>query len=103
MNDVIKNKLIKTAGKSPCRFKVSAVAFSKKGNILGWSYCKHGLDKKAGSIHAERELMSIYGSKISTIVITRTNNSGDILPIKACDVCQKVADKMGIVIKTIEG
>lgn len=103
MNDIIKDKLIKTAIKSPCRFKVSAVAFSKKGNILGWSYCKHNLGKSCGAIHAERELMSRFGSRIQNIIITRTNKSGDVLPIKPCDVCQKVADKMGISIKTVEG
>mgnify|MGYP001071288986 CR=1 FL=1 len=102
MNDVIKDKLIKTASKSPCRFKVSAVAFSKKGNILGWSYCNHGIESNGGSIHAERYLMSKYGRAIHTILITRINKSGKILPIEPCNVCQKVADKMGITIKTVE-
>lgn len=101
MNNVIKDKLVKTASKSICRFKVSAVAFSKKGNILGWSYCKPYIDKNGGSIHAERELISRYGRSIHTIVIARTNRAGKMLPIDACNVCQKVADKMGIIIKTI--
>ncbi len=98
----VEQLLVRTAKKSPCRYKVSAVAFSKKGNILGQAYCKHNLPKDGGGVHAERELMSRYGNNIHSILIMRINKQGDILPIKPCKVCQKIADRKGIVIKSVE-
>ena len=98
----IKKILINKANNSICRYKVSAIAFSRKNNILGICFNGFRFSKYGGGIHAERKLMSMYGKKISYIVICRTNGKGDILPIEPCYVCKKIADKLGIIIKTIE-
>ncbi len=97
----IKEKLLKEAMKSTCTYKVSAIAFTKKGNILGTSYCSHRFNRRGGGIHAEQALMRKYGSRIDTIVIMRVNKNGNILPIDPCEVCAKIADKMNIRIKSI--
>lgn len=99
------------ASHSPCTYKVSGIAFDKKGNILGHATNSHSmnwnvLDKydegRAGTgVHVERKLIARYGSLISTILICRTGRSGEIRPIDPCPVCQKVAKKYGIKIVSV--
>lgn len=98
----IREKLHRTALKSPCTYKVSAIALTKKGNILGYSYCNHRFNRYGGGIHAEQALIKRYGSRIDTILIMTVNKNGGILPIEPCEVCSKLADKLGIKIKSIE-
>lgn len=96
MND----RLIKKAGQSQCQYKIAAIAYSKKGNILGIVFNGSRFSRYGGGIHAERKLMQIYGRSISYIEICRTNGKGSVLPIEPCEVCQKIADKLGIKIKS---
>lgn len=97
----IKNHLVKKACKSACIFKISAIAFDKKGDILGSSVnSKFRLSKGCG-IHAEMALMTQYSGRIKTIIICRVGNSGNILPIDPCDNCKKTADRLGIKIISI--
>ena len=60
------------------------------------------MDGKGAGLHAERRLMQKYGEAISKIVICRTNGNGKMLPIDPCQNCQKIADKLGIVIESIK-
>jgi hypothetical protein len=112
----VQNKTItvlkEKASKSDCTYKVSAIAFDKKGNILGHARNTHSkwdvLEKcnvgRAGTAeHAERVLMRRYGSNIKTILISRVGHSGILRPISPCKTCQKVADKLGIKIISVEG
>lgn len=94
-------RLIKKASKSHCAHKVSAMAFSRKGNLLGFARNTHRFNRKYGGIHAEAALMKRYGAAISYIIICRTNNNGKPLPIHPCEKCQKIAKKLGITIRTI--
>ena len=93
---------IKVAQRSTCKHKVSAIGFDRKGNIIGYShniprFCKYG-----GGLHAEMRLMSKYGQKLKSIVICRTNVSGDLKPIKPCNACSSKAFDLGIKILTIK-
>ncbi len=97
----IKERMIKEALKSSCNYKVSAIAYSRKGNILGISHCRHRFNRHGGGIHAEQALMRKYGKSIATIVIMRVNKNGNVLPIDPCEVCAKIADKMNIRIRSI--
>ncbi len=99
------------ASRSDCTYKVSAVAFDKKGNVLGHMTNKHsnwdvlekenGLGRAGTAQHAERLLMSRYAGVVKSIIICRVGHSGEIRPISACPACQKVADKLGVKITSI--
>ena len=109
----ITNRLIKKASKSHCTYKISAIGFDSKGNVLGQAVNKHSswdvLEKtnntggRAGTAkHAERILMSQYGRKLKTILICRVGRSGLIRKIDPCPTCKKVAEKYGIKIISVE-
>lgn len=99
------------ASHSPCTYRVSAVAFDAKGDILGHATNSHAvnwdvLDKcprgRAGtSQHAERILLRRYRDLVKTIVICRIGRGGELLPIDPCPVCRKVASKYGAKIISI--
>ena len=104
------NLLKKKATHSPCTYRISGIAFSKKGNILGYCSNNHSswqvLDKSpigrpGTAMHCERRLIQKFGMRIHTIVICRVGRSGELRPIDPCPTCQKLADKYGITIKTI--
>jgi tRNA(Arg) A34 adenosine deaminase TadA len=97
----ILNRLIKKAQQSDCRYKVSAIGLTNKGDVIGWASNKHKENKPGCSLHAEVVLIRKYGRKIRTILICRTNNTGDLLPIDPCNTCSKIATSYGIEIKTI--
>lgn len=100
----IEELLKEKASHSPCTYKVSAICFDAKGDILGHVTNSHSqfnvLDKdgrgRAGTArHAERLLFSRYGQLVKTIIICRIGRSGQIRPIDPCPACQKVAAKYG--------
>lgn len=81
-------------------YKISAVAYSSKGDVLGYATNNLRLDiasiRRGSGIHAERELIKKYGRKIKYIVISRFGEEGVLLPIQPCEICQKIADNLGI-------
>lgn len=105
----LKHLLIEKASHSACTYKVSAVAFDKKGNILGHATNKHsvwdvldfGKGRAGTSRHSERELLKRYGQNIKSILICRVGRSGEILPIDPCPACRKAANKYGIKIVSV--
>ena len=110
INPTLVNLLIEKAKHSDCTHKVSAVAFDKKGNVLGHVTNKHaawnvvektGTGRAGTARHAERILISRYGQNIKSILICRIGNSGALLPIDPCPSCRKVANKYGIKIYSI--
>lgn len=92
---------IKKALQSSCRYKVSAIGFDKKGNVIGTAVNTSRFNRYGGGIHAEQKLMFKYGNRLKTILICRVGNSGEIRKIDPCDKCQKAADKLGIKIISI--
>jgi len=99
------------ARKSPCTYKISAIAFDAKGDILGhvtnshsenWNVLEKCSCGRAGTgSHAERRLLKRYKDLVKTILICRVGHSGEIRPIDPCPVCQKVARKYGAKIISI--
>lgn len=109
-NSAIIGMLMEKASRSACTYKVSAVAFDKKGDVLGhatnahsdWDVIAKTGDGRAGTAkHAERRLLSQFGRSAKTIVICRVGHSGKLRPIDPCPACRKVANKLGVKIVTI--
>ena len=107
----IEQLLKEKATHSPCTYKISGIALSKKGDILGhctnshsrnWNILEKQTVGRAGTAqHCERILISQYSHLIKTIVICRIGRSGEIRPIDPCPACQKVAAKYGIKIVSL--
>ena len=110
-------RLKKKAWTGKSKFKIAAFAFSRKGNFLGsaansvsscLSYenyrkrCLLGEECKHSGKHAEKALIEKYGKRISTILIVRIGLGGEIRPIEPCQMCSKIADKLGIKIISVE-
>ena len=92
----MRNKCLRDRGMT---YNVVAVAFTKKGNFIDIRYNNHQTftPKRRGSgLHAEQDLIHLYGNKIDTIYILRVGNSGNILPIHPCKICSEIAKKRGI-------
>ena len=105
-------KLKKKAAKSSCTYRVSAVAFDNKGNVLGQAVNKHSewdvIEKYSGkgrsgtAKHAEHILIRQYSQNIKTILICRVGNAGALRPIDPCPACKKAAEKYGIKIISVK-
>lgn len=107
----IESLLKEKATHSPCTYKISAIAFDAKGDILGhvtnshsknWNVLEKEKAGRAGTAtHSERRLIARYGQLIKTIVICRVGRSGEVRPIDPCPACQKAAAKYGIKIVSL--
>ena len=98
----MKEKLLKKAKQSACRYKVAAIGIDKRGNVIGVAHNMPKLRRKGGSLHAEERLMNRYGKVLHTIIICRTNKNGRwLLPIEPCGKCRRRAERLGIKIVTI--
>jgi hypothetical protein len=106
INQNVIDRLTKKATQTKTCYRISAMAFNKKGEFLGAATNSFQTDGrrpgKGCGIHAERRLISRYKYNIRTIIICRIGWSGDILAIDACKTCQKIADKMGIKIISVD-
>lgn len=81
------------------RYRIVAIAFSKRNNLLGVAmngFRDFMSDGKGKGMHAEMKLIKQFGKRIDRIYILRVGNSLDALPIHPCINCSKVANKMGI-------
>ena len=106
----IREFLKEKASHSPCAYRVSGIAFSKKGNVLGYCTNSHSkwqvlsktpIGRSGTAEHCERKLIRQFKNRIHTIVICRIGRSGELRPINPCKTCSKLALKYGITIKTI--
>ncbi len=111
-------KLKKKAIAGRFKFRIAAIAFSRKGNVLGMEvnscisrrisyeeYSKRCITKescKFSGKHAERALMEKYGKRIASILILRVGHGGDLRAIQPCDMCKKIADKLSIRIFSVD-
>ena len=96
-------RLIKKATSSICTYKVAAVAYDKRGNVLGFARNRPFMHRVGGSKHAEEELMYLYPGRIRTIVICRVGHGGILRRIDPCDACASNAQRRGITITSVEG
>jgi len=102
MNKIIENRLISKAKQSSCRYRISAIAFDYKNEVIGYSSNKPLFDRKHGGLHAEECLMNQYKQNIKTILICRVNKNGVFRPIEPCSKCSNKANKLNIKIVSIE-
>ena len=102
MTNDIRDRAINKAGQSSCIHKVSAIGLDKNGQYVDSAINKRRFFKHGGGIHAEIELIRKCGPRLKTIILCRVNESGECLPIDPCIHCQKVIDKLGIKVVTLE-
>ncbi len=99
----LKERAKRKAQQSECVYSVSALGLNKRGELIGATTNKYRfIDRAKGNIHAEISLIHKYGKELRTIIICRVGNGGAILPISACENCQKVANAMNIKIISIQ-
>lgn len=107
---IILQTLKKKAAKSSCTYRISAIAFDAKGDVLGTAVNSHadwnviekdGIGREGTAKHAERKLMAQYSENIKSIIICRIGHGGALRPIDPCPVCAKAAKKLGITITTV--
>ena len=102
-NSHIIKRSIKKAKQSPSTFRISALGFNKNGDCVISKTNKPRFNRFGGGYHAEREIMKVANKMgIVRILICRVGRGGDLLPIEPCNVCQSIADKLGIKIDTIK-
>lgn len=111
INQNVVSLLCEKASHSPCTYRVSAIAFDAKGDVLGhatnshsanWNVClRDGVGRAGTGQHAERVLMRRYRNLVKTILICRIGRSGVMRPIDPCPTCRKVAAKYGVKIISI--
>lgn len=99
-----KDRAIKKALQSNCKFRVAAFGFNRKGEMVISKTNVKRFSRKGGGIHAEQRIFSQarrYG--ILTILICRVGKGGKLRPINPCISCTNIANKLGITIRTVTG
>jgi hypothetical protein len=100
----IMQKAAKKAMQSQCRFKISALGFNRKGELVASATNSFRFCRKGGGLHAEAQVMKQAKRKgICTVLICRVNPNGLLLPIEPCENCMRLAEKLGIKIVSIQG
>ena len=95
MTDLIK-KARKKSKKNPCKYKVAAICYDKRNNLLGIAYNVPRFEHKGGGTHAEMMALQKWGVTIKRMTLIRFGNGGDLLPIEPCKSCKRVLDKLGV-------
>ena len=101
MKSLILKAIKKANSNSTNRYKVSALGLNSKGELIGSATNSPRFSRYGGGIHAEMALLHRYGTNIKTIIICRVGGNGTPLPIKPCDKCQKVLDKLKIKVLSV--
>jgi len=100
MRSDLLDRLVRKAGQSRCMFRVSAMAFDRRGRILGMAMNQPRFHRPGGGRHAEMELMRTLKG-VRTILICRIGQGGAILPLEPCRACSRKASKLGIRIVSV--
>jgi hypothetical protein len=99
----IRKRAIKKAMQSLCRYKISALGFNAKGELVHIAMNGFHQSKYGGGLHAEEKVFRVAAKKnIVKIIIARVGNNGDVLPIEPCPKCKKIADKLNIQIESVK-
>jgi deoxycytidylate deaminase len=101
INKYIINKAVKKAMSSMCNYKISALGFNNKGELICSSFNKPRFHRQGGGVHAEMNVMAKAGPGLKTVLICRVNAHGKLLPIDPCKFCAEKAKELGIKIVTI--
>lgn len=101
MDNAILARAMRKASSSSCRYKVAAVGFDKRGNLLGILTSVPHLHKAGGSIHAEvRAIQALNGLKTITLVRVTGASNNALKPIHPCPNCQDYAKRHNVTINT---
>lgn len=92
-------RMIRTALKSSCRYRVVAAGFDRRGRIITIKVNTVRLATRGW--HAEERVIRSSPRSLARIVIARVSASGDLLPIDPCQTCARLADKLNISIERI--
>ena len=99
LKDILRKKAVKHKG---CKFRVIAIGFTKRNNIVGVMSNQPAAVPYTFNTHAECRLMLRYGRKIRRIVIARFGNDGNQLPVDPCPQCAALAASYGITIESLD-
>lgn len=80
---------------------VAAIAYTRKGNVLGTALSVPSEIPGIRQRHAEGILMGRFGRAIHKITIIRVGRGGTLLPIEPCPECRKLAARLGIIIEEV--
>lgn len=100
MNQAVIHRAIQKASQSSCHYRVSAIGFSKRGDMVCCYTNKPRFSRLGGGMHAEMRVVR-SNPGVRTILICRIGAGGALLPIHPCKRCKKVLDKMGVRIITV--
>ena len=90
----MRNKCLQDRGMT---YNIAAAGFSKKGDLIDIRFNNHRMShRKGASLHAEQDLIHLYGNRVHTIYILRVGGNGNFLPIHPCKTCAAIAKKRGI-------
>jgi len=102
---MIKHYVLRTAIKkaltSSCRYRISALGFNKRGELVATTTNKPRFYRKGGGVHAEMALMLGHPKSLKTILICRVGKNGDLAQIDPCVTCNMKAAELGIKIITV--
>jgi hypothetical protein len=87
---------------SHCRYKVSALGFNRKNDLIDYVKNEHRWEGKGRGSHSEMIIMLHNPTSLKSIIICRVNKKGDFLPIDPCKTCAEKAKELGIKIYTIK-
>lgn len=97
LNSNLIQRLLNKSSQSSSQYKVSALGFNNKGELLGTASNRPQYPRRYGGVHAEENLINQYKGNLKTIIICRTSaGSNKLLPIHPCRKCSKLADKYGV-------
>lgn len=91
----------KTADKSSCRYRVSAIGLNRYGKIIATAYNRPRLNRLGGGLHAELEVIRKGGPAVCSIILCRIGNAGKLRIIHPCEFCSRIVSKLGIKIYTL--
>ena len=80
---------------------VAAIAYTRKGNVLGTALSAPSNIPGIRQKHAEGILMGRFGRASHKIIIIRIDRAGNLLPIEPCSACKKLAERLGIIIEEV--
>ena len=102
LNQTIIEKAKNKALQSHCRYRISALGFSHKNDLIDYTTNHHRWEGKGKGMHAEMILMKRNPSALKSIIICRVNRKGDLMPIDPCKMCLEKANELNIKIYTIK-
>lgn len=100
MNRDVINRAIKKAGQSLCHYRIAALGFSKRGDLVCCYTNNPRFTRPGGGLHAEIRVIRSHPG-VKTILLCRIGGGGALLPIHPCKNCKKVLSQAGVRVITV--